>query len=264
MDKSKYISTIEGHALVLGGSGGIGSEIVRALVANGVRTVSLTYGKNKKAADDLATELAPFGVKVYSASVDQSDEAGFKKFLDDAVLAQGEEIAVAVNSIGISPNKLLEKQTLDSVSGDLDDKGWREVFEVNVFGCFISTRAIAERMKAKSIKGSIVLITSTNGINSQSSISVHYDASKAAQGHMMRILAEHYAPAGIRINGIAPGWINTKMNNTLPPEERKKEMLKLWSGRFAEPYEVAAVVVFVLASGGSYINGQNIMVDGGY
>jgi 3-oxoacyl-[acyl-carrier protein] reductase len=62
-------------------------------------------------------------------------------------------------------------------------------------------------MKARGVKGSIVLITSTNGINSQSQISTHYDSSKAAQGQMMKMFAEHYAPAGIRINGIAPGWI---------------------------------------------------------
>lgn len=255
MDTSKYISKIKGHALVLGGSGGIGSEIVRALVANGAQAVSFTYGRNKKAADDLTAELISFGVKVYSASVDQSDETAFKKFLDDAVLANGEEVAVAVNAIGISPNTPLEEQTIEE---------WRQVFEVNVFGCFISTRAIAERMKAKKVTGSIVLITSTNGINSHSSISVHYDASKAAQRHMMLVVAEHYSQAGQRINGVAPGWIKTKMNDTLPPDEYAKEIQKIWSGRFAEPYEVATVVAFVAGSGGSYINGQDLMVDGGY
>jgi NAD(P)-dependent dehydrogenase (short-subunit alcohol dehydrogenase family) len=255
MDKSKYISKVEGHALVLGGSGGIGSEIVRALVANGVRTISLTYGRNKKAADDLAAELVPLGVKVYSASIDQSDEAAFKKFLDDAVFANGEEIVIAVNAIGISPNTPLEEQTLDE---------WRKVFEVNVFGCFASTRAIAERMKAKTVKGSVVLITSTNGINSHSSISAHYDASKAAQGHMMKIIAEEYAPLGIRINGVAPGWIDTAMNDTLPEDERVKEMAKIWSGRFAEPHEIAVFVAFIVGTGGVYTYGQNFMVDGGY
>lgn len=255
MDTSKYISRVEGHALVLGGSGGIGSEIVRALVANGARAISLTYSRNKKAADDLAAELTPLGVKMYAAPVDQSDEVAFKKFLDDAVRMNGEEITVAVNSIGISPNTPLGEQTIEE---------WRQVFEVNVFGCFASTRVIADRMKARAVKGSVVLITSTNGINSHSSISAHYDASKAAQGHMMKIIAEEYAPVGIRINGVAPGWINTKMNDTLPEDERAKEMKKIWNGRFAEPEEVAAVVAFVAGTGSSYIIGQNIMIDGGY
>lgn len=257
MKKDQYIPKLSGHALVLGGTGGIGSEILRALVAEGVSAVSFTYGRNKVGAEALAKELGKFGVKVYFDSVNQADEHSFRQFLDDAVKAASEEISIAVNSIGISPNIPLEKQTLEGVDG------WRNVFEVNVFGCFLSTRAIAERMRSKGIEGSIVLITSTNGINSQSSISAHYDASKAAQGHMMKILAEHYAPS-IRINGVAPGWIETSMNETLPKDEREKEMGRIWSGRFAHPREIATFVAFVAGPGGSYANGQNFMIDGGY
>lgn len=254
----KYASNIAGHALVLGGSGGIGSEIVRALVTNGVSAISFTYGKNKAGAEKLAKEIQALGAKVYFDSIDQSDTSAFKKFLNDAVRAVGQEISVAVNSIGISPNIPLQEQTLDGI------EGWRNVFEVNVFGCFISTREIAERMKQNGVDGSIVLITSTNGINSQSSISAHYDSSKAAQSLMMRIMAEEYAPHGIRINGVAPGWIETAMNNTLPEEERAKEMGRIWSGRFANPAEIATFVTFIAGPGGSYAIGQNFMIDGGY
>lgn len=254
----KYLSKIVGHVLVLGGSGGIGSEIVRALVANGAKAVSFTYGGNKAKAESMALELNSLGIKVYFESVDQLNESAFKQFLEKAVLEIGEEISVAVNSIGISPNIPLEEQTVDGKDG------WRNVFDVNVNGCFISTRAIAERMKEKKVFGSIVLITSTNGINSQSEISAHYDSSKAAQAMMMKIMAEKYAPFGIRINGVAPGWINTSMNDTLPIDERAKEMSRIWCGCFAEPYEVATVVAFLSGSGGSYIFGQNILVDGGY
>lgn len=255
MDTSKYISRVTGHALVLGGSGGIGSEIVRALVANGAHAVTFTYGRNREAADALKAEMEELGVKVYIGAVDQLDEVAFKAFLEEAVSALGEEVTVAVNTIGISPNTPLEEQTFEE---------WERVFEVNLHGCFLSTRVIASRMKEKGVTGSITLITSTNGINSQSSISVHYDASKSAQGHMMRILAEHYAPHGIRINGIAPGWIATSMNDSLPEDERQKEVSKIWCRRFADPAEVAAFTAFIAGSGGSYIYGQNLMIDGGY
>lgn len=257
MKNSLHTSKLDGHALVLGGSGGIGSEIVRALVSNGVSAISFTYGKNKIDAEKLANEIKKTGIKVYFDSIDQSDEEMFKKFLNNATSSIGEEISIAVNAVGISPNIPLEEQALEG------NDGWRRVFEVNVFGCFISTRAIAERMKEKKVSGSIVLITSTNGINSQSSISAGYDASKAAQGLMMKTLAEHYAPT-IRINGVAPGWIDTKMNDTLPPEERKKEVNKIWSRRFAKPSEVANVVVFIAGPSATYVYGQNLMVDGGY
>ena len=258
MVATKYLTSVKGHALVLGGSGGLGAEIVRALAAHGASAVSLTYGRNKKAADKLIKELEDLGVTGYAGSVNQTDEAAFKQFLEDAAVATDQEITSAVNSIGISPNVPLEEQTLDGPDG------WRQVFEVNVHGCFISTRAIAERMKAKGVRGSIVLITSTNGINSQSQISTHYDSSKAAQGHMMKIFAEHYAPAGIRINGLAPGWIETSMNETLPSNEREHEMSKIWAGRFAEPHEIATFAAFLAGTGGSYAYGQNFMVDGGY
>lgn len=255
MDKTRYISKIQGHALVLGASGGIGVEVTRALVANGASALSLTYGKNAGPVLELKAELEAQGVKVYVGSINQLDEAGFSRFLEEAVQAIGEEIAVAVNTIGISPNTPLEEQTFEE---------WQQVFDVNVHGSFLSTRAIANRMREKGVKGSITLITSTNGINSQSSISAHYDASKSAQGHMMRVFAEHYAPYSIRINGVAPGWIDTKMNDTLPEDERAKEMSRIWCGRFADPAEVATFVAFVAGSGGSYLYGQNFMIDGGY
>jgi 3-oxoacyl-[acyl-carrier protein] reductase len=81
---------------------------------------------------------------------------------------------------------------------------------------------------------------------------------------MGRTLAEPYAKAGIRINSVAPGWVNTSMNRTLPPEEKEKEIAKIWLGRFAEPEEIATVVVFALSPASSFIVGQNILVDGGY
>jgi NAD(P)-dependent dehydrogenase (short-subunit alcohol dehydrogenase family) len=258
MTPSKYVSRVDGHALVLGGSGGLGTEVVRALAASGASALSFTYGRNRAAAEKLADDLRSLRVRTFIGPLDQSNEASVKQLLTDATSAAGREIDVAVNTVGISPNVPIEAQTLDGRDG------WRNVFEVNVFGCFISTRAIAERMKARGVRGTILLITSTNGINSQSQISTHYDASKAAQGHMMKIFAEHYAGAGIRINGLAPGWIDTHLNDTLPADERAKELGKIWAGRFAEPAEIAAFAAFLCGSGASYAYGQNFMVDGGY
>ena len=85
MDTSKYVNRVQGHALVLGGSGGLGAEIVRALAANGAAAVTVTYGRNKDAATRMVAELERQGVKGFAAPVDQSDEAAFKRVLDDAV-----------------------------------------------------------------------------------------------------------------------------------------------------------------------------------
>lgn len=119
-------------------------------------------------------------------------------------------------------------------------------------------------MKEKGVKGSVVIITSTNGVNSNSPISSHYDAAKAGLVPHIRNFAYQYASAGCRVNGVAPGWINTGMNATLPPDERTKEESRIWARRFAEPHEVAVVVATIAGSGGSYVSGTNTMVDGGY
>ncbi len=259
-----FCMDLNGHAVVFGASGGIGFEIALALAENGASRISFTYGGNVAAAEALADKLKERRVTPFFASVNLSDELAVQSFLEEAVIKQaGEEVRYMVNAVGISPNKPLMEQTLET-TGPKDDIGWREVFEVNVNGSFITTRAVAKRMKEKGIHGSIVLITSTNGINSYSQISAHYDASKAAQALMMRIVAEEFAPLGIRINGVAPGWINTKMNLTLPEDERQRETARIRMGRWADPKEIAAPVVFLLSGDSSYICGQNIMVDGCY
>ena len=247
MDTSKYISKVSGHALVLGGSGGIGVEVVRALVANGASAISLTYGRNSETAEQLKSELVAGGVRVHIGSVDLADMAAVSNFLEAAVVANGEEITVAVNCVGISPDTPYEEQTPEL---------WRRVYDTNVIACEFSSRAIAFRMRAKGVKGSIVWITSTNGINSYSAFS--------AQIHSMLIAAEHFSQYGIRINGVAPGWIATKMNDTVLEEDMRKEFEKMWTKRMADPVEVAALVVFLAGSGSSYVLGQNLIVDGGY
>lgn len=262
-DEQKHTrGPLSGHALVLGGSGGIGVPTVIALAERGVSAFTITYGRNKVAAEELAQRLSrEFGVeKVFIAPLQvpmlDDDVVHFDRLLEDAVRYVGEEIAIAVNTIGISPNTELSIQRVDE---------WQHVFNVNVMSSFATTRVIAERMGAKGIRGAITLITSTNGINSQAEYSAHYDASKAAQAHMLKTLAEPYAKRyGIRLNGVAPGWVDTSMNNTLPPGERESEEAKIWLGRFAAPEEIARVIAFLSGPDASYIVGQNIMVDGGY
>lgn len=259
---SKYLSRVDGHALVFGGSGGIGREVVRALVACGARAVTFTYGRNREAAEALARELAGHGIKTYFQSIEvpmrDADLPRVAGFLDAAVAALGEEISVVVNTVGVSPNVPLAAQTIDD-----PETGWRRVFEVNTIGGFFAARAAAERMKRAGTRGVIVLLTSDNATLSWSPVSAHYDASKAALEHTVRHLAYFYRP-GIRVLGIAPGWVDTPLNATLPDDERADVLSRIWLGRFAEPAEIAKVVAFFAGTGGSFATGTTIVVNGGY
>lgn len=262
--KEQYIPKVSGHALVLG-AGGIGTEIVRALVANGATAVSFTYNSGKEKAEALKSELEEAGVKVYifqHSGLSDETEAEFKQALQTAVDTIGIEFSVAVDTIGISPNVDYLKQSLGSV--ERDQEGWHRVFGVNVFSSALAARAILERMREHDVKGSFVIITSTNGINSYADISWPYDESKAALDLRVKLLSKLYVRHGIRVNGVAPGWIDTAMNKTLPTDYREREMAKIGAGRFAEPAEVATVVAFLSSSGATYIHGQNIIVDGYY
>lgn len=254
MDKAKYnLGVLGKHVLVIGGSGAIGTEVVRSQVANGAKGITITYNNNQAAAEALQAELVAEGVSVYIAKVDVVDKAAFEAFLEEAVQNVGLEIHAAVLAAGISPNTPFDDQTVEE---------YRKVYEINTFGPTLAARSIANRMKAKGIKGSIVFITSTNGIDSNASHSNHYDGSKSALWPTIRNMAKMYGKFGIRTNGIAPGWIDTIMNHDVP--DLAQEILRIWLGRLGTPIEVGNLATFLCSDGSSYINGEEYEIDGGY
>lgn len=258
MDKSQYLIKMrpDNHILVLGGSGGIGSEVVRALAANGADIITIGYGGNQAAAEALRSEIEELGVKAFTAKIDRSSFATVQEAIEAVVRQAGREITGVVDAIGVSPNTPFKDVTLEEVD---------QVYSVNVRGCVASTKVIAERMIAKGIRDAIfVIISSTNGDNSFSAQSLAYDMSKRALDNLVVSLAEEYASFGIRFIGIAPGWINTGMNDTLPEGMLDREVGFIYMSRQGEPIEVAKFIASVMTDACSYVTGTTLKIDGGY
>ena len=159
------------------------------------------------------------------------------------------KLDIIINNAGIALDSEVEVKSKET---------FRKVLDVNLIGTFLVCKYGSKLIE----KGSIINISSTNGIDTYYPYGLDYDASKAGVISLTKNLATLYAP-NIRVNTIAPGWINTEMNKELDEEYIKKECENILLNRFAEPKEVAKVVFFLASEDASYINSSVIRVDGG-
>lgn len=244
------------HALVLGASGGIGHAVAMKYLSAGVTAITLTYGSKQSEAETLAEELRANGAKVFVAGHgDRMDPKAFGQLLEDAVVANGQEIDIVADNIGWSPDTAFADQTPEL---------WTKVLAVNLVGCWVSTRAIADRMVAKGVSGRVVIVTSINGRRTFSANSAPYDSSKAGQEALVKNASYHYAEHGVHINGVAPGWVKTRMNDTVTEEDWAVELPKIKSGRQAKPEEVANLIVSLSGEASDYVYGTIVDIEGAY
>lgn len=246
---------------ITGGASGIGLSCAIALAAAGGNvTISASRNPAKTEAAMEVISAANSEVLVRAIACDIGSEASVAAFFSE-VHAAGDRLDYVVHSAGISPNTDFFDQT---------QQEWDEVHNVNTTGSFLVTKYASALMKANDLRpdefdatrGSILLVTSTNGINSQDQVSAHYDSSKAGANMLVRNAAELLAPDKIAVNGLAPGWIDTELNATLPDDVRANESAKIWMQRWAAPDEMAAVALHILTM--PYYTGQILLADGGY
>ena len=162
-------------------------------------------------------------------------------------------VDVLINNAALVEDIEIEYKSTDEFNHILTNNVTSTYLMSKYFGKFMYTNK----------KGKIINVSSTNGINAFFPTSIDYDASKAAIISLTHNFALEYAPY-VLVNAVAPGWINTEMNQDLPIKLIKEETEKIYLKRFAEPAEVANLVCFLASDDCSYINGEVIKIDGGY
>ena len=236
--------------LITGASRGLGAAIAKVFAKNN-HNIILNYNNSETEALNLTEELKQYNVEVLPIKADMTNEEEIKNMVNIS-LEQFKKIDVLVNNAGIAIDTTFEDKTKENFIKTLD---------TNLIGPFLVSKYVGESM-LKEKQGCIINISSTNGLETYYEYSLDYDASKAGLISLTHNLALHYAPY-IRVNCIAPGWINTEMNKNLDEDYIKEEESKILLNRFAEPEEIAKVVYFLSTEDAKYINNETIRVDGG-
>lgn len=232
--------------LITGGSRGIGKAMTELFSSFGYR-VAFTYNKSEKEAEELALSTGALKIKA-----DNSSEAQIVSAVSYAVEELG-HIDVLINNAGISNFSLFT---------DLSLEDWNSVFAVNVTGAFLYSREVLRTMIGRKM-GKIINISSVWGITG-ASCEVCYSASKAALIGMTKALAKEVGPSGITVNCIAPGVIETDMNKRLSREDIDALTDETPLMRIGTPLEIAKTALFLSESGGDFITGEVISVNGGF
>ncbi|HVQ07510.1 MAG TPA: acetoacetyl-CoA reductase [Allosphingosinicella sp.] len=232
-------------AIVTGGTRGIGEAISIALEQEGV-TVAANYAGNDEKARAFTERT---GIKAYKWDVADLDAclAGVA-----AVEAELGPVEIVVNNAGITRDGTMKRMGRES---------WDEVMDVNLGGCFNMTKAVWDGMNQRKF-GRIVNIGSINGQAGQYG-QVNYAAAKSGIHGFTKALAQEGARAGITVNAIAPGYIDTEMVAAVPPDVLEKIVAKIPVGRLGKAEEIARGVTFLCSEDGGFITGSTLSINGG-
>ncbi|KPK43040.1 MAG: hypothetical protein AMJ78_00310 [Omnitrophica WOR_2 bacterium SM23_29] len=237
-------------AIISGASRGIGRAIALELAKEGVN-IAFNYLENKSAAEKLEKEVKDIGVKSKGSQVDIKDFEAVSDWVKSAKKLFG-GLDILVNNAGIINDKALMFMEKDD---------WQKVIDTNLGGVFNLTSAVITGF-LKQNSGNIINITSVSGIVGMSQ-QTNYSASKAGVIGFTKALAKEVAKYNIRVNAVAPGYIETDMVKRLKEKRRDELQKNIPLNRFGQPEEVAKAVKFLVSESADYITGQTIIIDGG-
>jgi acetoacetyl-CoA reductase len=232
-------------AVVTGGTRGIGEAISLALRDAGM-TVAANYAGNDERASAFTERT---GIKAY-----KWDVADFDACLAGVAQVEAElgPVDVLVNNAGITRDGTMKK---------MNRQAWEEVIDTNLGGCFNMAKAVWDGMNARKY-GRVVNIGSINGQAGQYG-QVNYAAAKSGIHGFTKALAQEGARAGITVNAIAPGYIDTDMVAAVPPDVLEKIVAKIPVGRLGKAEEIARGVVFLCGEDAGFVTGSTLSINGG-
>jgi 3-oxoacyl-[acyl-carrier protein] reductase len=235
-------------AIVTGASRGIGKASAIALASEGAKVV-VNYARNREAADAVVAEIKEAGGEAIAIGADVSQAEA----VDEMVKTSQEKfggIDVLVNNAGMTRDNLILRMKLED---------WQAVINLNLTGVFLCCKAVSKIM-LKQRSGKIINISSVAGQMGNAG-QANYSAAKAGVIGLTKTLAKEFAPRGVTVNAVAPGFIETDMTRELKAEDILK-FIPL--GRYGKPEEIAGMIRFLAADASSnYITGQVFNVDGG-
>lgn len=223
--------------LITGGTSGIGYATLKKLVEK--CEVIFTYCHNETKALEIANK---YHIKGFY--LDLESKTSIEELVDNI-----DNIDILINNATVARDNSFDDKTYEEFS---------KVINTNLTGTYYLTKLLSKKINKD---GNILFISSTNGIDTPYIESIDYDASKAGVISLMHNFAHYLAP--IRVNTIAPGWVDTEMNVSLSPNFRKQEESKILLKRFARSEEISNVIEFIISDAASYISDTVIRVDGG-
>ncbi len=238
-------------AIITGSSQGIGRATAEALHDAGANIVINYFedreGKNRVLADSVVRE---FGDRTIALAADVRFPDQLDHMVAKTVGTFG-GLNILVNNAGILRDKSFRK---------MEQNDWKDVIDTNLTGVFNSCKAAVEHLAEGSAIVNVASLSAVTGFFGQA----NYASAKAGVITLTKVLSKELARKNIRVNAVAPGVVDTEMGKSIPEENRKAMIANVPLGRFAEPHEIADVIVFLCSDMASYVTGQTIHVNGGW
>lgn len=239
------------NAIITGARRGIGRATVEAFAQNGANVWACARNKDEAFEADMAALAARYGVWIKPVYFDLTDEERIKEGIK-TILREKLAIDILVNNAGAVHIATLQMTSMETL---------KKLFQVNFFSQ-VSLMQLVSRIMMRQKGGSIINLSSIAGLDGDTA-TLAYGSSKAAIAYASRAAAKDLAPHGIRVNAVAPGYVETDMARQLPEISLKNMIEKSALSRAARPEEVADAIVYLASEKASFITGQILRVDGG-